>query len=67
MVDDKKTVIQRIGIGFLRDLTTVLIILKLTKVIAWSWFWVLSPLIFATILLIVSLALLLIWIFTFKE
>lgn len=31
------------GIGFGGLLTIVFIVLKLTKVIAWSWWWVLSP------------------------
>lgn len=32
------------GIGFAGLLTIVFIVLKLTDVIAWSWWWVLSPL-----------------------
>lgn len=32
-----------VGIGFTGLLTIAFIVLKLTKVIAWSWFWVLSP------------------------
>jgi hypothetical protein len=32
------------GIGFSGLLTLVFIVLKLTGVIAWSWWWVLSPL-----------------------
>ena len=32
------------GIGFVGLLTIVFIVLKLTGVIAWSWWWVLSPL-----------------------
>ena len=32
------------GIGFLGLLTVVFITLKLTEVITWSWWWVLSPL-----------------------
>lgn len=32
------------GIDFLVILTIVFIILKLCKVIAWSWLWVLAPL-----------------------
>lgn len=32
------------GIGFVGLLTIVFIVLKLTNVIAWSWWWVLSPL-----------------------
>lgn len=31
------------GIGFLGLLTIVFIVLKLCKVISWSWWWVLSP------------------------
>lgn len=31
------------GIGFCGLLTIVFIVLKLTKVIAWSWVWVLAP------------------------
>lgn len=34
------------GMGFLGWLTILFIGLKLTGYIAWSWFWVLSPLIF---------------------
>ena len=32
------------GIGFFQLLTIVFIVLKLTDVIAWSWWWVLAPL-----------------------
>ena len=32
------------GIGFTGLLTIAFIVLKLTGVIAWSWWWVLSPL-----------------------
>ena len=38
------------GIGFFGLLTVAFIILKLIGVIKWSWFWVLSPVIFPTIL-----------------
>ena len=31
------------GIGFLGLLTIVFIILKLCKIISWSWLWVLAP------------------------
>ena len=31
------------GVGFLGLLTIAFIVLKLTGVIAWSWFWILSP------------------------
>ena len=38
------------GIGFLGMLTIVFIVLKLTNVIPWSWFWVLSPVVIPTII-----------------
>ena len=31
------------GVGFVGLLTIVFIVLKLCKVISWSWWWVLSP------------------------
>jgi hypothetical protein len=31
------------GIGFAGLLTVAFIVLKLTEVIAWSWWWILSP------------------------
>lgn len=31
------------GIGFAGALTVAFVVLKLTGVIAWSWWWVLSP------------------------
>jgi len=31
------------GIGFVNVLALVFIVLKLTEVIDWSWWWVLSP------------------------
>lgn len=40
------------GIGFVGLLTIAFIVLKLCKVIAWSWLWVLSP-IWITILLVI--------------
>jgi hypothetical protein len=47
---------SRGGIGFTGLLTIVFIVLKLTKVIAWSWLWVLSPIwIMACIVIIVLL------------
>jgi hypothetical protein len=41
------------GVGFVGLLTIVFIVLKLTAVIAWSWWWVLSPLWISTGLAIV--------------
>lgn len=40
------------GVGFIGLLTLVFIVLKLCKVIAWKWVWVLSPLwIFALLII----------------
>lgn len=46
------------GIGFFGLLTIAFIILKLCKVITWSWVWVLSPLwiSFTLIVLIILIA-----------
>ena len=41
------------GIGFTGLLTILFIALKLLGVITWSWFWVLSPLIFTFGLLLI--------------
>lgn len=43
------------GLGFTELLTIVFIVLKLTKVISWSWGWVLSPLWISAGILIVAL------------
>lgn len=47
------------GIGFVGLLTVLFIGLKLTGYIAWSWWWVLSPIwiSFALVLLIIAIAL----------
>ena len=44
------------GIGFIGVLQIVFITLKLLGKIQWSWFWVLSPTIFNTIIIFVLLA-----------
>ena len=52
------------GIGFCGLLTIVFIVLKLVGVINWSWFWVLSPMIFSislTILILLIVLALMIW------
>lgn len=48
------------GIGFTGLLTIVFIVLKLTHVITWSWWWVLSPLWIGFILVIAILVIMLI-------
>jgi hypothetical protein len=47
------------GIGFSGLLTILFIGLKLTGFIAWSWFWVLSPIWFMVCLIVIILILLL--------
>ena len=63
-MENNKTNISGGGIGFCGALTLVFIILKLVHKIDWSWFWVLSPLIFSTglgvIILIVFLIILIV-------
>lgn len=50
------------GIGFVGLLTIAFIVLKLTHVIKWSWWWVLSPIwISAIITAVVLIIALLIW------
>ena len=41
------------GLGFLSILTLIFIVLKLTEVISWSWWLVLSPIIVGAVLAIV--------------
>ena len=41
------------GIGFVGLLTIAFIVLKLTGVIAWSWWWVLSPIWISAIIALV--------------
>ena len=36
--------------GLLEALTLIFVVLKLMSIIDWSWFWVLSPLIFTIVL-----------------
>lgn len=40
------------GIGFVGALTIAFIVLKLTKVISWSWVWVLSPIWISTAIVV---------------
>lgn len=42
------------GIGFSGLLTIAFIVLKLTKVITWSWVWVLSPIWIGILLAIIA-------------
>jgi hypothetical protein len=44
------------GIGFTGLLTVAFIVLKLTKVIGWSWWWVFSPIWIPAILVLIWLA-----------
>lgn len=44
------------GIGFFGLLTIAFVVLKLTNVIDWSWWWVLSPIIFLTVCIVALIA-----------
>jgi len=51
------------GIGFTGLLTILFIALKLTNVINWSWWWVLSPIwISFSVVIIILLIIFIIWI-----
>ena len=52
-MENKKT--SGSGIGFGGLLTLVFIVLKLCKVINWSWWWVLSPIWIGIVLVILIL------------
>ena len=43
------------GVGFVGLLTIVFIVLKLIGVIAWSWWWVLSPVLITCGIIIVAM------------
>ena len=55
------------GIGFTGLLTVLFVGLKLTNVIAWSWWWVLSPLWISFLLLIIILSIAAIFIAVTKK
>lgn len=55
-----KEVTVKPSFSFLHLLTLTFIVLKLTGVIGWSWFWVLSPTIFG-LGLVIMLFLLVAW------
>lgn len=40
------------GLGFISILTLIFIVLKLCKIINWSWIWILSPIWISVLLLI---------------
>lgn len=54
------------GVGFAGLLTLVFIVLKLCKVIAWKWVWVLSPLwiSFGLVILILVIYGIIVWLLT---
>jgi hypothetical protein len=61
-----KTVSVQVGPGFLGLLTIVFITLKLTGYIAWSWWWVLSPLWlgFVVVISVMAIVFLVAWMFS---
>ena len=58
-MDDKKKSASG-GIGFAGALQIAFIVLKLCKVITWSWFWVLSP-IWISIVLVILIIVFIVW------
>lgn len=44
------------GIGFVGALTIAFVVLKLMKIIDWSWWWVLSPLWMSALVVIAVIA-----------
>lgn len=63
MKDSKSTTTVSGGIGFSGALTIAFIVLKLLKVINWSWIWVLSPIWISAGLTILIFLLIIIFIF----
>ena len=51
-MDDRKGSSTVGGVGFVGMLTIAFIVLKLCKVINWSWVWVLSPLWISTLFVV---------------
>lgn len=49
------------GIGFVGLLTILFIGLKLTNFIAWSWWWVLSPIWISTAIVVAVVAVIIVW------
>ncbi len=50
----KSTSTAKRGIGFFGVLTIVLVVLKLTGLIAWSWWWILAPVWLPVLLFLLS-------------
>lgn len=50
------------GVGFLGLLTVAFVVLKLTSVISWSWWWVLAPLWLPFLLSILVLIIVLVYV-----
>jgi glucan phosphoethanolaminetransferase (alkaline phosphatase superfamily) len=65
-MSDNKTSNSTGGIGFCGLLTIVFIVLKLCKVIEWSWIWVLSPLWIPILIVILVLIIIFIFAIIFK-
>lgn len=57
---NEKTVSVFGGIGFLDALTILFVALKLCHVIDWSWWWVLSPILFQVGLVVIVLVIVII-------
>jgi hypothetical protein len=55
------------GIGFCGMLTIVFVVLKLTNIISWSWWWIFAPLWIPAILIFLLAILLLSLGYDFKD
>ena len=62
-----KVKVTQKGIGFSGLLCLIFIVLKLTKVISWSWLWVLSPLWISAVIGIIFIIIHAILIYHFTE
>lgn len=48
-------IVNNNGIGFVGLLQIVFVVLKLTNIISWSWWWVLSPLWISILLILITI------------
>lgn len=61
MSDSKDVKVTINAFPFLSILTLIFITLKLTGVIAWSWFWVLSPILIPIAFFLLFFVIFLVW------
>jgi len=54
-MSNKTTTTSNSGIGFFSALTLIFVVLKLTGFTAWSWWWVISPILIHTFLVFMAI------------